>query len=375
MEDVSLAISTCLAFFCFVLIVSSYIRIFSASELSSCALQHTQRTMQSAAIKAAHDISQTMFNITTVTEFLLLGFSNIREWQLIHAALFLLVYLAALMGNLLIIAVTTVDRHFHTPMYFFLKNLSIVDLGYISVTVPKSILNSLTNVNSISLLGCAAQVFLVFLFAGSELSLLTVMSHDRYVAICRPLHYEIIMPHGACVRMLAASWFCSCLSAIMYTASTFSLSFCGSNIVHQFFCDGPQLLRLSCSTDHVPEDVSLDIGISLAVFCFMLIVGSYARIFSAVLRMPSAEGRSKAFSTCLPHLVVVTLFVTSAFSAYLKPISDSPSAVDLLVSVFYAVVPPTLNPLIYSLRNRDIKAAMGRLLCPKHFAKEKPSTG
>ncbi|XP_038617949.1 olfactory receptor 14A16-like, partial [Tachyglossus aculeatus] len=318
---------------------------------------------------------QTMSNITKVTEFLLLGFSDVRELQLIHTALFLLVYLAALLGNLLIIAVTTLNRHFHTPMYFFLKNLSVIDLGYISVTVPKSIFNSLTNVNSISLLGCAAQVFLILLFAGSEMALLTVMSHDRYVAICCPLHYEIIMPHGACVRMLAASWFSSCLNAIVYTASTFSLSFCGPNTVHQFFCDGAQLLRLACSTDHVPEDVSLAISICLAFFCFVLIVVSYARIFSAVLRIPSVEGRSKAFSTCLPHLVVVTLFVTSGISAYLKPIPDSPSALDLMVSVFYVVVPPTLNPLIYSLRNRDMKAAMGRLLWRKPFPKEKPSIG
>ncbi|XP_038618046.1 olfactory receptor 14A16-like, partial [Tachyglossus aculeatus] len=304
---------------------------------------------------------------------LLLGFSNIRELQLIHTALFLLVYLAALMGNLLIIAITTLDRHFHTPMYFFLKNLSVIDLGYISVTVPKSVFNSLTNVNSISLLGCASQVFLVLLLAGSEFALLTVMSHDRYVAICHPLHCEIIMHHGACVRMLAASWFSSCLNAIMYTASTFSLSFCGPNTVHQFFCDIPQLLRLACSTDHVPNDVGLANSICLVFFCFVLIVRSYIRIFSAVWRMPSAEGRSKAFSTCIPHLVVVALFATSGTAAYLKPISDSPSALDLLVSVFYVVVPPTLNPLIYSLRNRDMKAAMGRLLWPKHLTKEKVS--
>ncbi|XP_038598971.1 putative olfactory receptor 14L1 [Tachyglossus aculeatus] len=245
-----------------------------------------------------------MSNITKVTEFLLLGFSDIRELQLIQAALLLLVYLAALMGNLFIVAITTFDRQFHTPMYFFLKNLSVIDLGYISITVPKSVFNSLTNVNSISLLGCAAQVFLVFLFVGSELALLTVMSHDRYVAICR-----------------------------------------------------------------------LAISICLAFFCFVLIVGSYVPIFSAVLRMPSTESRSKAFSTCVPHLVIVALFITSGTSAYLKPISDSPSALDLLVTVFYAVVPPTLNPLIYSLRNRDMKAAMGRLLWPKYFPKEKLSVG
>ncbi|XP_038597771.1 olfactory receptor 14K1-like [Tachyglossus aculeatus] len=157
------------------------------------------------------------------------------------------------------------------------------------------------------------------------------------------------MPHGACVHMLAASWFSICLSAITYTASTFSLSFCGPNTVHQFFCDGPQLLRIACSTDHLPGNVSLAISMCLSVFCFVLIVASYVRIFSAVLRMPSVEGRSKAFYTCVPHLVVVTLFVTSGMFAYLKPISDSPSALDLVVSVFYAVVPPTLNPLIYRI--------------------------
>ncbi|XP_038598795.1 putative olfactory receptor 14L1 [Tachyglossus aculeatus] len=249
-----------------------------------------------------------MSNNTKVTEFLLLGFSDIRELQLLHTMLLLLVYLASLMGNFLIIAVTTLDWHLHIPMYFFVKNLSILDFVYISVTAPKSIFNSLTNINSISLLGCAAQVFFVFLLGGSELALLTVMSYDRYVAICR-------------------------------------------------------------------EDVSLAISLSLVFLCFVLIVGSYIRIFSAVLRMPSAKGRSKAFSTCIPHLVVVTVYITSGMSAYLKPISDSPSALDLLVPVFYAVVAPTLNPLIYSLRNRDVKAAMGRLLWPKHLTKEKISIG
>ncbi|XP_038599376.1 olfactory receptor 14A16-like [Tachyglossus aculeatus] len=202
------------------------------------------------------------------------------------------------MGNLLIIAVTTLDRYLHIPMYLFVKNLPILDLGYISITVPKPIFNSLTNINSISLLGCAAQVFSVFLFGRSELALFMVMFHDCYVTICRLLHYEIIMPHGACVRMLAASSFRNCLNAIMYTANTFSLSFCGPNTVHQFYCD---------------EDVSLAISICLSFLCFVLIVGSYVRILSAVPRMPSAEGHYKAFSTCLPHLVVITLFITSHF--------------------------------------------------------------
>ncbi|XP_038625135.1 olfactory receptor 14A16-like [Tachyglossus aculeatus] len=312
-----------------------------------------------------------MVNATTVTKFLLLGFSEVRELQLVHAILFLLVYLAALTGNLLIVTVTILDRRLHTPMYFFLRNLSLIDVCYISITVPKSTLNSLTNVNSISLPACAAQVFLVIFLAGSELALLTVMSHDRYVAICRPLRYDIIMHRGACASMLAASWLSGSWIAVLYTASTFSLSFCGPNDVHQFFCEAPQLLRLACSASHIPEHVSLAMAICLSFLCFVLIIVSYVRIFRAVLRIPAAEGRAKAFSTCLPHLFVVTLFTSSGFFAYLKPISDTPSALDLLVSVFYAVVPPTLNPLIYSLRNRDMKAAMRKLLGKENVGKEK----
>ncbi|XP_038598222.1 olfactory receptor 14J1-like [Tachyglossus aculeatus] len=294
-----------------------------------------------------------MVNVTTVTGFLLLGFSEVRELQLVHATLFLLVFLVALTGNLLIVTVTILDRRLHTPMYFFLRNLSLIDVCYISTTVPKSILNSLTNVNSISLPACVVQVFLVIFLGGSELALLTVMSHDP------------------CASMLAASWLSGSLISVMYTASTFSLSFCGPNDIHQFFCEGPQLLRLTCSASHIAEHVSLTLALCLSFLCFVLIVILYVRIFRAVVRMPAAEGRAKAFSTCLPHLVVVTLFTSSGFFAYLKPISDSPSALDLLVSVFYAVVPPTLNPLIYSLRNRDMKAAMNKLLGQESFGKEK----
>ncbi|XP_038598211.1 olfactory receptor 14A2-like, partial [Tachyglossus aculeatus] len=303
-----------------------------------------------------------MSNVSKVTGFLLLGFSEVRELQLVHATLFLLIYLVALTGNLLIIAVTLLDRRLHTPMYFFLRNLSVLDLCLITMIVPNSVLNSLTNCNSISFLGCAAQVFLVVLFAGSEFLLLTAMSYDRYAAICLPLRYELIMNNTACGKMAATSWLTGVMFGVLYSASTLSLSFCGSNLVQQFFCDVPSLLKISCSEEHIAIDVSVTGGIALGVVCFILIIVSYVRIFRAVLRMPASEGRAKAFSTCLPHLVVVTLFVMTCFCAYLRPPSGSPSTLDLLLSVFYTVVPPALNPLIYSLRNRDMKAALGRVL-------------
>ncbi|ELW64399.1 olfactory receptor 14A16 [Tupaia chinensis] len=301
-----------------------------------------------------------MYNFTYGSTFFLMGFSSIEEIEILHAMLFLLTYLAALLGNLLIIILTTRDHCLHTPMYFFLKNLSFLDLCLISITVPKSITNSLTNNNTISFLGCVSQVFFFFLFATTEVALLTVMSYDRYVAICCPLRYGTIMSHGACLQMAASSWASGGVNAILHTASTFSVPMCGPPEVHQFFCDVPQLLSLACS--HNTGELAV-IGLSLVLDfgCFMLIALSYVHIFSTVLRMSSREGRSKAFSTCLPHLLVVTLFLSSGFFAYLRPLPQSPSPLDLLVSVFYTVVPPTMNPLIYSLRNKDMKVALRKL--------------
>ncbi|XP_038599082.1 olfactory receptor 14A16-like [Tachyglossus aculeatus] len=297
-----------------------------------------------------------MTNISTVGEFLLLGFSDSRELQLLHATLFLLVYLAALLGNLLIVAVTTLDQRLHTPMYFFLKNLSFIDLCYISTTVPKSIVSSLTSDSSISFLGCVSQLFLLVMFAATEIFLLTAMSYDRYAAICSPLRYELIMNKTACVCILAASWLNGGLFGLLFSASTFSLTFCGSNAIQQFFCDVPPLLKISCSEVHIAIDVTVAAGFIFDTICLIYITLSYVFIFSAVLRMPSSEGRTKAFSTCLPHLTVIIIFLFTGIFAYLKPPSDSPSALDLLVSMFYTVVPPTVNPLIYSLRNRELKA-------------------
>ncbi|XP_038598960.1 olfactory receptor 14A2-like, partial [Tachyglossus aculeatus] len=237
----------------------------------------------------------------------------------------------------------------HTPMYFFVKTLSFIDLCFISTTVPKSIVNSWTSDSSISFLGCVSQLFLVIFFGASKFFVLTAMSYDRYTAICSPLRYELIMNKTVCVCILAAPWLSGGLFGILFSASTFSLTFCGSNAVQQFFCDVPPLLKISCSEVHIAIDVSVAAGFFLDAVCFICIILSYVLIFSAVLRMPSSEGRTKAFSTCLTHLTVIIIFLFTAAFAYLKPPSDSPSALDLLVSMFYTVVPPTVNPLIYSL--------------------------
>ncbi|XP_072483832.1 olfactory receptor 14A16-like [Notamacropus eugenii] len=313
-----------------------------------------------------------MANLTMVTEFLLMDFSKNWELQVLHAMLFLLIYLIAMVGNLLIFTLISLNRHLHTPMYFFLKNLSVLDFCLISVTVPKSIVNSLSHNCSISYLGCVLQLFLVILFAGSEISLLTVMSYDRYIAVCQPLHYETIMIKESCVRMAVASRFGGGVVGAMYSATTFSLPFCGPREVHQFFCDVPSLLRISCSEKHVAIYVSVAIGLGLGIFCCISIIISYGHIISTVLKIPATEGQSKAFSTSLPHLIVFIVFIITGVTAYLKPSLDSDSVLDLFLSIFYTVVPPTLNPVIYSLRNKDMKTAFRKLITWKYLSKGLP---
>nr|XP_005313781.3 olfactory receptor 14A16-like [Chrysemys picta bellii] len=302
-----------------------------------------------------------MSNRTTVTEFLLLGFSDVQELQILHFVVFLLIYLAALVGNLLIFMVIAFDHNLHNPMYFFLMNLSILDLGSISVTVPKSMANSLVNTRSISYAGCVAQVFFLLFFLGADFSLLTVMAYDRYVAICQPLHYERVMNSRASVQMAAGAWISGLLYSVLHTGNTFALTFCGGNMVDQFFCEIPQLLKLACSDSYLSEVGVLAFSVCLGLGCFVFIIVSYVQIFKSVLRIPSEQGRHKAFSTCLPHLTVVSLFVCTGAFAYLKPTSSSPSALDLVVAVLYSVLPPIMNPIIYSMRNKEIKAALRRL--------------
>ncbi|XP_043429024.1 olfactory receptor 14A16-like [Prionailurus bengalensis] len=300
--------------------------------------------------------------MTNITRFLLMGFPDDQVLQRLYAAFLFLVYLAALMGNLLIFTLTTIDQYLQSPMFFFLKNLSLIDICYISVTVPKSVMNSLTNSHSISFIGCASQVFFVIFLAGTEYALLLVMSYDRYAAICCPLHYETIMNRGACVQMVTASWFSGCVYGSIHAAGTFSVRFCGSNIVHQFFCDVPSLLTLACSGQKTLEYAFIIGSCCFGFICFILLIVSYVHIFSTVLRIPSANGRMKCLSTCLPHLTVVTLFIFSGSITYLAKNFKSSSSVKVLISVLYTVLPPIMNPIIYSLRNGDVQMALGKLI-------------
>ncbi|XP_050840161.1 olfactory receptor 14J1-like [Serinus canaria] len=303
-----------------------------------------------------------MSNSSSISHFLLLALADTRQLQLLHFCLLLGTSLAALLGNGLIISAVACGHHLHTPMFFFLLNLALSDLGFICTTVPKAMHNSLWGTRTISYAGCAAQVFLLILFMGAELSLLTIMCYDRYVSICKPLHHGTLLGSRACAHMAAAAWASAFLNALMHTANTFSLPLCHGKALGQFFCEIPPILKLSCSKSYLRELGLLAVSAFLVFGCFVFIVFTYVQIFRAVLRIPSEQGRHKAFSTCLPHLAVVSLFVSTALLAYLKPPSMSSPSLDLALSVLYSVVPPALNPLIYSLRNQELKAAVWRLI-------------
>ncbi|XP_054039572.1 olfactory receptor 14J1-like [Rissa tridactyla] len=313
--------------------------------------------------KSPHAKKQQMSNSSAITQFLLLPFADTRELQLLHFWFFLGICLAALLVNGLIITAIACDHCLHTPMYFFLLDLALLDLGSISTTVPKAMANSFWDTTAISYTGCVAQVFFFLFCAAAEFYLLTVMSYDRYVAICKPLHYGTLLGSRACVHMAAAAWGSGFLNALLQTANTFSLPLCQGNAVDQFFCEIPQILKLSCSHSDSLSELGL-IGVSalVAFVCFVFIALSYVQIFRAVLRIPSEQGRHKAFSTCLPHLAVVSLFLSTAMFAYLKPSSTSSPSLDLVVAVLYSVVPPAVNPLIYSMRNQDLKDALWKLV-------------
>ncbi|XP_012886760.1 PREDICTED: olfactory receptor 14J1 [Dipodomys ordii] len=309
-----------------------------------------------------------MINLTSETGFLLMGFSDDRRLQVLYALLFMVIYLLALTGNLLIITIITLDHRLHSPMYYFLKHLSLLDLCFISVTVPQSIANSFLGNGYIALGQCVLQVFFFIALASSEVAILTVMSYDRYAAICQPLQYETIMNPKACSRAVIAVWTAGGLSGLAHTAVNFSVPLCGERVIHQFFCDVPQMLKLACSYEFVRELAMAAFTTSMAFLCLISIMLSYVRIFSTVLKIPSAEGRTKVFATCLPHLFVVTFFLSTAGFEFLRPPSDSPSAMDLMFSIFYTVIPPTLNPVIYSLRNEAMKAALRKVLSKEEFS-------
>ncbi|XP_026575023.1 olfactory receptor 14A16-like [Pseudonaja textilis] len=293
--------------------------------------------------------------------FVLMGFSDDPDLQMLHSVMFLIVYITALMGNSLIIIAVAVEHNLHSPMYFFLVNLSLLDICSISTTVPKSIVISLTNNKGISFAGCVTQIFLMVMFVGGELALLTLMAYDRYVAICRPLHYRLIMNWNACIQMVAISFICNLIHAALETSVTFKLNFCGSNAIGQYFCDIPQLQKISCTDTKVSKMVIL-VAFFLDSFIFAFIFASYTHIFSAVMKIPTSQSRYKVFSTCTPHLTVFSLFIITAVFSYMRPKSLSTPSVDLLSAVLYTTLPPVLNPIIYSFRNKDLQKALMEIL-------------
>ncbi|XP_062992755.1 olfactory receptor 14C36-like [Elgaria multicarinata webbii] len=311
---------------------------------------------------------QNLMNESSVSDFLLLEFSKIRELQILHFLAFLVFYLAAVAGNVLIISAVVSNHRLHTPMYFFLMNLAMQDVGQVSVIFPKSMFNALLNSRHISYSGCVAQVFLFLFFLAADFSLLTVMAYDRYIAICKPLQYEMLMNKQACIQMMCAVWIVSIFYGVLHTGGTFASPFC-SNVVNQFFCEIPELLKLACSDLYLIEIGAVVLSASVGLGCFVFIVVSYVHIFMAVLRIPSVQGRQKAFSTCLPHLVVFSIFASTGYFSYLKPTSNSTSHLDLAFTLIYSMVPPLMNPIIYSMRNKEIKRSLSKLLVLRYFSR------
>uniref|UniRef100_A0A8C6EYZ7 Olfactory receptor n=1 Tax=Marmota marmota marmota TaxID=9994 RepID=A0A8C6EYZ7_MARMA len=308
-----------------------------------------------------------MANSTMVTEFLLLASPDGWDTSFLYFTVFPVTYLGTLLGNLLIVTVTTVDQNLHTPMYFFLRNLSILDMCFISITVPNAFVNSLTINWVISVTGCATQIFLVLFCAYVEILILSIMAWDRYVAICQPLQYPVIMNPQFCVHMTLASLLSGLLYAGVHTGNTFRLSFCQSNMVPQFFCDVPSLLRLSCSDTTSNVVLILVSAVVICGGCFLFIAMSYIRIFSAVLKFPT-RAAGKAFFTCTPHILVVSIFLSSSTGVYLRSSGTSATLQDMVLSAFYTMIPPFLNPLIYSLRNKQVKEAVRRIMQRQLFS-------
>ncbi|XP_004716261.1 olfactory receptor 1E5 [Echinops telfairi] len=306
-------------------------------------------------------------NQTIVSDFLLLGLPIEPEQHNLFYALFLAMYLTTVVGNMLIIILIRLDSHLHTPMYLFLSNLSFSDLCFSSVTMPKLLQNMQSQVPSIPFEGCLTQMYFFLFFADLESFLLVAMAYDRYVAICFPLHYTTIMSPQLCLSLVALSWVLTTFHAMLHTLLMARLSFCADNVIPHFFCDMSALLKLACSDTQVNELVIFVMGGLILVIPFLLIIMSYARIVSSILKVPSARGIHKAFSTCGSHLSVVSLFYGTVIGLYLCPSANNSTIKDTVMAMMYTVVTPMLNPFIYSLRNRDMKGALGRVFHKKKF--------
>nr|XP_056719290.1 olfactory receptor 5A2-like [Euleptes europaea] len=302
-----------------------------------------------------------MENQTTVDEFVLLGISDDATVQVFLFLIFLPIYLITLLGNVLIMLVIKTDPQLHTPMYFFLSNLSFIDICYSSVTVPKMLESLLATKKTISLSGCIAQIFFFIFMVGTEIFLLSAMAYDRYAAICNPLRYSTVISPRVCVQMVVGAWVSGFLDSLVNTLFLTDLHFCGPSNINHFSCELPLLLQLSCTSTFANEMVILTFSMTLGFASLLLIVASYVHIIGAILKISSSEGRQKAFSTCASHLTVVLLFCGTAFIRYMRPASGYSDTLDKLVSIQYSILTPMLNPIIYSLKNKEVKTALRKL--------------
>ncbi|XP_060639229.2 olfactory receptor 5V1-like [Anolis sagrei] len=297
-------------------------------------------------------------NQTVLSEFIILGFQDLQDLRLLLFSGFLTIYLFTVLWNAFIITMATLDQRLRTPMYFFLGNLSVLDICYTTTTIPPMLGLLLTQRNSISYIGCLLQLYFFFSFVGTECLLLAVMAFDRYVAICKPLHYSLVIRRTFCLQLVTICWAGGFINSAIHTCFAFRLPFCDDNRLDAFYCDIPPLLKLSCGDITLNQRLLLFIGLIIAwtpLFCILL---SYAYIISTVLKIRSTEGRQKAFSTCSSHLTVVLLYYGSCIFTYLRPISSQSSVNTKLIPLMYSILTPLLNPVIYTLRNKDVKKAI-----------------
>ncbi|XP_069502617.1 olfactory receptor 1F1-like [Ambystoma mexicanum] len=297
-------------------------------------------------------------NISSEVKFFLVGFSDFPKHRVLLVAIFLIVYILTLGGNTSIITIVRVNSSLHKPMYFFLGNLSFVDICLISCTVPKLLINLIFNQTTISHSECIGQMSLLLTVGSAEFFLLAVMAYDRYVAICCPLHYTMIMRRKVCIILVIMCWLCANLHSLLHTVMMNQLFFCGDVVINHFFCDLPPLLKLSCSDNFAHEIVIFTEGPLVVMGPFIFTLVSYIHIISTILKIPSATERGKAFSTCSSHLTVVTLFYVTDIFIYFRPVSSSSLEYNRIISVMYTVIAPMLNPFIYTLRNSEVKGAL-----------------
>ncbi|XP_018420035.1 PREDICTED: olfactory receptor 1019-like [Nanorana parkeri] len=301
------------------------------------------------------------WNNTHFKEFILLGLTDDPKLEIILFVLFLIFYIVTLFGNIGIIIAIWVDSRLHTPMYFFLNNLSFLDLCYATIITPKTLVNFLSKSKAIGYNECAVQMFFFAASVSTECLLLGVMAYDRYVAICNPLLYSSVMAKRICMQLVAGAYTLGYLNSTLHTICTFQLPFCKTNKINHFFCDVPPLLKLSCTKTTMNEALMFIFGGFIESSSLSIIIVSYSYIISTILRIRSKEGRKKAFSTCASHLLAVTIFYSTILFMYLRPTSAYSMSQDRVASVFYSVVIPMLNPLIYSLRNNEVTQALKKI--------------